>query len=312
MSLPAGPPSCGPAPAEPAPRAPSRPPSHLAATRRRPAAAGCSALLRALRPPLAGRSPVDRGLAGGLRAWLDDELAAGGEAAGGAALVVDRWSVTGTPPVVAELGRPPAVTGAAARQALVRVLFRQLVVTGRIGQPFDDAVAGLRLSAWGGAVVDFVASLPAAARAQLRREVADAGRAMAADLPALPPSWLPRTTARRSAPLAGGAVVLRATASLALGQPAAERASVCLVDVRAGEPLDEHRHDRRYLALVEALCAGAPPCRVATYYPRHGHLEADDPTDEDLASAVPAVVAAVAALRRRAATAVTQAAAVAM
>ncbi len=243
---------------------------------------------------MAGRSPVDRGLSGGLRAWLDDELAeAAGKAAGGTPLVVDRWSLHGTPPVVADLGRPLAITGAAARQALVRVLFRQLVVTGRIDQPFDDAVAGLRLSAWGGAVVDVVASLPPAARATLRREVTAAGRAMAADLPALPPSWLPRTTARRSAPLAGGAVVLRATASLALGQPADERASVCLVDVRAGEPLDEHRHDRRYLALVETLCAGAPPCRVATYYPRHGHLETDDPTDEDLASAVTTVVAAV-------------------
>lgn len=269
-----------------------------------------SDLLRALRPGTAQRPLVDAGLAGGLRAWLEDGVAAAlgagwagggagdqgveGAAAGAGAVpvVVDRWSMTSAGSGEDERGDlgGPRLTVAAARQAMVECLFRQLVTVGCVGRPFDDAVAGLRLTVRGAEVVAFVSSLPRAQRDLLRRDVTAHGRAMAAGWPALPSAWLPRTTARRSVPLSGGRVVLRATAPLALGAPAARRSSVCLVDVRAGGPNPEHGVDRRLLALAETLCAGAPPCRVATYYPSSSHVETEDPDDGTLAATVVAVL----------------------
>lgn len=254
-------------------------------------------LLRALRPDAGRRRPVDPGLAGGLRAWLEDGVAphVAGRPAPPGQVTVDRWSLAGArSPAPGRRQRgsvPPTV--ATARQAMVGCLFRQLATVGTIGRPFADALAGLRVDDRCAATVRFVSELPRTTRQALRREVEAHAQAMAAGWPALPPGWLPRTTARLWVPLAGGRAVLRATAALVLGPPPRDRASVCLVDVRAGEPRAAHADDRRFLALVETLRSGAPPCRVATYYPVSGRLDADDPTDATLASTVAAVTGAV-------------------
>lgn len=256
-------------------------------------------LRHALRPDADGRRAVDPGLAGGLRAWLEDGVApyVAGRPSGAGPLVVDRWSAARLPPAdhsgEAGGGR---LTVEGARQAMVACLFRQLVVAGTVRSPFADAMAGLRSDGWGEGVVRFVSALPRATRQALRREVDAHGSAMAAGWPVLPGGWLPRTTARLCAPLAGGRVLVRATASLVLGAPPSDRSSRCLVDVQAGEPRGEHGTARRLLALVETVRSGAPPCRVATYYPATGHLDTEDPTDVTLAATVPAVVEAV---RRR-------------
>lgn len=252
----------------------------------------------ALRPDAGGRRPVDRGLAGGLRAWLEDGAAplVGDRPAAVAPIVVDRWWAA-SPAVTrtggASSGGRAPITVAAARQAMVGCLFRQLVVTGTISRPFTDAVAGLRADGWEAEVVRFVTALPRATRNALRREVDAHGLAMAARWSPLPAGWLPRTTARLCVPVAGGRVLLRATASLLLGAPPVDRTAHCLLDVRAGRPHEAHAADRRFLALVETLRAGAPPCRVATWYPAAGHLDTEDPTDASLAATVPAVVDAV-------------------
>lgn len=269
-------------------------------------------VLSALRPDADRRSLVDPGLAGGLRAWLEDGVAdalatacpaapAAGEDAdriagrvagrvAGEVAVVDRWALARSSSSGDGAVAERRATVAGARQAMVGCLFRQLVTTGAIGRPFDDAIAGLRVAHRGAEVVAFVSSLPRATRHALRRDVVAHADALVAGWPPLPPRWLPRTTARRRVPLAGGRAALRTTVPLVLGQPAGRRASVCLVDVRAGDPRPEHGDDRRFLALVETLCGGAPPCRVASYYPFASHLEVEDPDDGSLASTVVAVL----------------------
>ncbi|MGH9110435.1 MAG: hypothetical protein ACRDY3_13430 [Acidimicrobiales bacterium] len=262
----------------------------------------------ALRPAAGSRRPVDPGLAGGLRAWLEDGVApaVAARALVSGPVLIDRWSlaaghherVSGAGDLTAGHLSGGNLSGGhqtvlAVRQAMVGSLFRQLVVTGTIGKPFDDAVAGLRVDDRGEQVVAFVGNLRRATRDRLRRDVEHHGRSMAARWPAMAPGWLPRTTARLSAGIAGGRVVLMATAALVLGPPAERHSSVCLVDVRAGGPMEEHASGRRYLALVETLRSGAPPCRVATYYPGTGQLVVEDPTDEALASTVVDVVDAV-------------------
>lgn len=256
----------------------------------------------ALRPDAGGRRPVDPGLAGGLRAWLEDGVAplVGDRLPGAAPIVVDRWGASPTARTSGAVGggRAP-ITVAAARQAMVGCLFRQLVVTGTISRPFADAVAGLRASRWEAEVVRFVSALPRATRNALRQEVDAHGLAMAAQWSPLPAGWLPRTTARLCVPVAGGRVLLRATAALVLGAPPVDRAAHCVLDVRASWPHEVHAADRRFLALLETLRAGAPPCRIATWYPATGHLDTEDPTDTSLAATVPTVVDAVRRLATR-------------
>jgi hypothetical protein len=245
---------------------------------------GPAALLARLRGDAARRPLVDPGLAGGLREWLEDGVAdlVPERAAAGPPLIVDRWAlVPGARPVDG-----PAVTTALARDLMVGALFRQFVVTGRIGDPVADALAALRVDDRDDSVMEFLRRLPLDERSSLHRQVAAHARLLVTRWPPVAPGWLPKTADRVSVPLAGGRIVLSAVLDLVLGAPAGDRASVCVVDVRSGERRAEHRDDLHFLGLLETVRAGAPPFRLATYYTATGEVDVEDVDDALLSEAV--------------------------
>ena len=236
-----------------------------------------------LRAPVDTRPPVDRGLAGGLRAWLEDGVATVGPLRAGT-LVVHRGHLGAfsTRPRTHGAALPPS----AVVDVIVRTAFRQLVSLGAWTDPFDDALCALRAQHRGDEILEAVGRMGRRERAALRHEVRAQACGMARDWRPLPHAWLPRTADRITVPLGAAQVVLAAIADLALGTPSAGSASVCLVGVRAAGPGPTDARARRFLALLETLRSGAPPFRVATYYPAVGHLDVDDITDELLAGAV--------------------------
>ncbi|MGH9093495.1 MAG: hypothetical protein ACRDZR_19245 [Acidimicrobiales bacterium] len=312
---PASAPTAPPAPTLPGPHRPSpaggrtrglrlaRPPE-ACRDRCGPAASGTApgdpaTLLHELRGDAARRRPVDPGLAGGLREWLEDGVAGAAASfpAGAPPVVVDRRAMAGWP------AHPPGarreVTLPRLRAALTAVAFRQLVATGPVDDPVTDALDALSAEEGGSELADVAAGLDPAGRAALRRDLAGAAATMAARWPPVPAGWLPRTGDRLSVPLAGGRVVVVGTADLVLGAPPARRSSVCVVEVRAGGPGTDV-HGRRLLALLETLRSGAPPCRVATYHASTGELQVEEPSDRQLGETVQDVVAcAVARCRER-------------
>jgi hypothetical protein len=259
-----------------------------------------SPLLACLRGDITQRPTVDPGLAGGLREWLEDGVAeaVGALPPGTPPVVVDRWALienpvvgAGTPTPVAgatvtDIGTKRVVTVALARGALVGGLFRQLVTTGRIGDPVVDALAALEVDDRSADILNFLRHIPDDERAALYREVAAHAAVLVSRWPAVAPGWLPRTRDRLSIPLAGGRVVLAGVVDLVLGAPSKGQTSVCLVDVRSGEPRAGHQADLHFHGLLETLRSGAPPFRLATYYTASGEIDAEDVPDALLAEAV--------------------------
>jgi hypothetical protein len=248
-------------------------------------------ILDRLRGDIDGRPIVDPGLAGGLREWLEDgaldALQRGPRPA--APVFVDRW----VPSTTLEHPKETEVTASLARAAMVGALFRQRVTQGRIDDPVEDALSALRVDARNARVEQFLVRLQPADRARLFGDVIDHAEVLIATWPVIPPGWLPRTGERRSVPLSGGQVRLGGIVDLVLGVPARDRASVCLVDVRSGDHRSEHRDHRQYLALLETVCSGAPPFRVATYYTATGEIDVEDVDDGMLANAATAAVDAI-------------------
>jgi hypothetical protein len=257
-------------------------------------AGDAAAILDRLRGDTECRPVVDPGLAGGLRAWLEDEVVdvARSVADGASVLVGSRGLVggNGSPAVPTGPARPAGPTVALARGAMVGALFRQVVVTGRSEHAMADATAALAVAGTDGAILAFVDRLPTADRAALATDVRRQAQTMAAQWSKVPAAWSPRTGELVSAPLAGGRVVLHGRLDLVLGGPSEGRASVCLVDVRSGERRAEHGEERGFHALVETLRSGAQPFRTATYYPASGEIDIEDVTESRLAAAVEAVV----------------------
>jgi hypothetical protein len=247
-----------------------------------------AAILDRLRGDTEGRPVVDPGLAGGLRAWLEDEVVdlARSVPDGASVLVGPRGLIGGNGSAAA----PAAPTVALARGALVGALFRQLVVTGRIGHAMADATAALAVAGTDDAILSFVDRLPVAERATLAADVRRQAQTMARQWPKVPAAWSPRTGELVSAPLAGGRAVMHGRLDLVLGGPSDGRASVCLVDVRSGERRADHGAERGFHALLETLRSGAQPFRAATYYPASGDIDIEDVTESRLAAAVEAVV----------------------
>jgi hypothetical protein len=247
-----------------------------------------AAVLDRLRGDTECRPVVDAGLAGGLRAWLEDEVVdlARSVPDGASVLVGPRGLVVGSgSPAVST-----APTVALARGAMVGALFRQVVVTGRIEHAMADATAALAVAGTDGAILAFVDRLPPADRAALAMDVRRQARTMAAQWSKVPAAWSPRTGELVGAPLAGGRVVLHGRLDLVLGGPSEGRASVCLVDVRSGERRADDGTERGFHALLETLRSGAQPFRAATYYPASGEIDIEDVTESRLATAVEAVV----------------------
>ncbi|HEY3942887.1 MAG TPA: hypothetical protein VGL60_10415 [Acidimicrobiales bacterium] len=251
-----------------------------------PAGAG---LLGQLRGDAARRALVDPGLAGGLRAWLEDGVVELCRAAPGSLPVrVTARSVRrlaggaggGSP----TSGNRPI--GALARAALVRALFRQLVTTGRLGDPMHEGLDALGVEPEQADLVARIAGLRSEQRAALAEEVAAHAAVLRRHWSLVPDQWLPRCADRLTIPLGGGRVVLSGVVDLLIGRPCADRASVCLVLVRAGPARPEDRAELLFAALLETLRSGAPPFRAALHYSGTGETLIVDVTEQELARAV--------------------------
>lgn len=282
--------------------APARPlPGHTdvreSTSARRPPPAGAPALDRVdlvdlVRPP--EHPPcVDHGLAGGLRAWLEDAAAVAAPIDGPLrARVVDRRSLLDPEEVASQpTAAAPTLLGSI-RDELVAIAFRQVLTAGTQRRPFEAAVAGALVLGRDCATAR-LGGLGPTKRRELRSYVERASATISRQWRPMPTSWFPRTGERLRAPLAGGAVVLAAHADLVVGSPSRAAASVCIVQVAAGSPGVAHQRGRQLAAVIETLRSGVPPWRVATYYPAQGKLDIDDFTDQFVADAVVAVCAAV-------------------
>jgi hypothetical protein len=235
-----------------------------------------TALLERLRHTGRPRLHPDPCLVDRLREWL--EQAAGPELPG-VPLVVTRERLTqalaceshATDSQFAQ--RPPTV--ALACGALMGALFRQLVTVGSIDDPMADGLAALSVDDRQDDLVSWIAHLAAPERDELAGEVERQADGLRRRWPSLEPAWLPRTHQSLRAALVGGAVELSARVDLAIGRPLPHKASVALVEVKSGARRPEHRDDRHFDALVEAVRSPAPPFVVATYYTRTGELDVD-------------------------------------
>jgi len=250
---------------------------------RTPPAGSC--VLRQLRGDLARRPLVDATLAGGLREWLEDGVAdtVGPSFDRARPLIVDKRLLAGAYGGPAGRSRPSIPL---ARGALIDVLFRQLVTTGRIEAPMEDGVAGLRVAGGQVDLLAYIDHLSDSDGASLAEEVTHQARVLVDRWPTLASGWLPRTQERITIPLSGGAVVLSGVIDLVVGVPSSGRASTGLVEVKSGRKVPEHRADVHYYALLETLRSGAPPFRVATYYTATGEVDAEEVTEALLIESV--------------------------
>ncbi len=169
--------------------------------------------------------------------------------------------------------------------ALIGVLFRQLVTVGFIDDAMTDGRAALAVDDRQADLLAWIDQLTGPELHELAAEVERQAEGLRRRWPVLAPSWLPRTQEAIRVRLAGGAFELSARVDLVIGRPAHEEASVALVEVSSGNPRVEHRADRHFAALLEALRSPAPPFVVATYYTRTGELDVDPVTDELLVAA---------------------------
>jgi hypothetical protein len=247
-------------------------------------------VLARLRDRSTQRPRFDPGLAGGLRAWLED---------GAGALVARRGD--DAPPL--HLGprlllghadqNSPSRQSSPSRQRedypsqvvtsyLVHALFRQLVTTGSVGDPLTDALDALGLRPNRAGLVRHVGRLHHRARSELRAELTNQIGHLRELTPHFAPGWLPRTDDRVAIPLAGGRVVLCGVFDLLVGAPAPGQASLCALQLTSGGPWAFARTALHYLALLETLRHGIPPFRLGLLDSAVGRYVIEDVQQEHL------------------------------
>ena len=240
-------------------------------------------VLALLRGDTSTRPRFDPGLAGGLRAWLEDAayevVAARGEHA--PALLLGPRQLLGPPSDHHEHGGQDHLSGEVVLSRVVHALFRQLVHTGEIEDPLADALEALRVGD-GEEVVHHVESLPSLARSALAETVAAHAANLRSQVPRFAPGWMPRTDDRVATPLAGGRVVLYGVFDLIVGLPQRGTASLCALGLAIGAPWAWHRRSLHYLALLETLRNGAPPFRLALLESTTGRCGVEDVREEHL------------------------------
>lgn len=244
-------------------------------------------LLDSLRGPKANRQLVDIGLAGGLRAWLNDACFHARDSSE-TPLVITKKMVTGSGKIL-----PATITYAFVRGALVATLFRLFVTSGKSENPFADACAVLFAEPQHQETANFVATLAERDLRGLEREIVLHARNLESRWPVLSPSWMPRTGVAMAAPLDGGRVILRGMADLAIGLPNREVPSICLVSVRSTPLHHAHREELRFLGLIETLRSGVPPFRLATYSTLTGEVVAEAVTEDLLKNTVMNTISAI-------------------
>ena len=216
-------------------------------------------VLALLRGDTSARPRFDPGLAGGLRAWLEDAayeiVAARGEHA--PTLFLGPRQLLGSPPERREQDGGESLSEEVVLSRLVHALFRQLVHTGDIDDPLADALEALRAGdgeePWS----------TTSSRCPPRTVCAGGGGGVARGEPTwsgapVRTGWMPRTDDRVATPLAGGRVVLHGVFDLMVGLPQPGTASLCALGLATGGPWAWHRRSLHYLALLETLRTGTP------------------------------------------------------
>jgi hypothetical protein len=236
-------------------------------------------VLARLRGDAGARPRFDPGLAGGLRAWLEDAaydvVAARGEHA--PPLFLGPRQLLGFP----EEHRHDTVDDQLELSRLVHTLLRQLVHTGEIGDPLADAVNGLRASG-ADAAVSHIESLPEATRTTLAETLATHARNLSGLVPRFAPGWMPRTDDRVAIPLGGGRVVLHGIFDLVVGLPRPRAASLCALGLSTRGTWASERRSLHYLSLLETLRSGTPPFRLALLESATGRYGVEDVREEHL------------------------------
>ena len=244
-------------------------------------------VLELLRTEGAARLPAWVGLAGGLRAWLEDAAYAAVRAQGEDAspLVLGPRQLLGPAAVVratsAHADAEPADEVVLAR--LVRALFRQIVTVGTLDDPLQDACDALRVD--GGrsvAVLRRIESARPAARRALGETLSLHAARLLELLPRPLPDWLPRTDENLAIPLAGGRVVLRGVVDLVVDVPEGAGRARGALALSVDGAWGRTRRTLHFLALLETLRNGAPPVRLAQIDSSTGRFGAEDVREEHL------------------------------
>ena len=243
-------------------------------------------VLALLRGDVAARPRFDPGLAGGLRAWLEDAaydvVAARGEHApplflGPRQLLGSYEEAGGVDGAQRGDGRGDGLV----LSRLVHTLLRQLVHTGEIQDPLGDALDALR-AAGDEAEVREIEALPAAARTALTETLSLHAHNLTGLVPRFAPGWMPRTNDRVAIPLAGGRIVLHGVFDLVVGLPQPRTASLCALGLSTGGPWAAARRSLHYLSLLETLRTGTPPFRLALLESASGRYGVEDVREEHL------------------------------
>jgi hypothetical protein len=256
-------------------------------------------VLALLRGDAGARPSFDPGLAGGLRAWLEDAayavVASRGELA--PPLLLGPREVLGRRPgEPTGAGDRPGDAGAGAGVAtpdgvvdevlvdrLVHALFRRLVTDDVIEDPLRDALDVLRAEGpSGAATVARVEGSDEATLGALGDVVAQHAVHLCDLVPRLAPGWMPRTDDRVAIPLAGGRVVLHGVFDLLVGLARPGAASLCALGLCSGGSWARERRSLHYLALLETLRSGTPPFRLALLETGHGRYGIEDVREEHL------------------------------
>jgi hypothetical protein len=238
-------------------------------------------VLALLRGDAAARPRFDPGLAGGLRAWLEDAaydvVAARGDHA--PPLFLGPRQLLGS--LDESGGRDVGSTDRLLLARLVHALLRQLVHTGEVHDPLADALDALRA---GGDEADVrtIEALPVAGRTALAETLTLHTRNLTALVPRFAPGWMPRTNDRVAIPLAGGRIVLHGMFDLVVGLPQPRTASLCALGLSTGGPWAVARRTLHYLSLLETLRSGAPPFRLALLESDSGRYGVEDVREEHL------------------------------
>jgi hypothetical protein len=281
------------------------------------AAPGDADILALLRGEAARRPRFDPGLAGGVRAWLEDAAygVVGSRGEQAPPLVLGPREVLGAGPVEPPEGRRgpavgairsvpmPGVEHVANEDALVRrlvhMLFRQLVTGGTLGDPWRDALDGLAAEG-SHDVVRQCERLGERAQAALAERVAAHADHLGEVLPRLAPGWMPRTDDRVAIPLAGGRVVLQGVFDLLVGVPCRGEASLCALGLATGAPWAWERRSLHFLALLETLRRGSPPFRIAVIESATGRFVVEDVREDHVRAIASHLAAWLATESRRA------------
>ena len=268
---------------------------------------GSGEVLTRLRDRSAQRAHFDPGLAGGMRAWLEDGASALVTARGdgppqflGPRVLLGQPSSEPRPGPESESrsGSPATVPypSQVVTSYLVHALFRQLVTAGAVGDPLTDALDALRLHPHRADLVRQVTGMSGPARAALRSELATQVGHLRDLTPHFAPGWLPRTDDRVAIPLAGGRVVLCGVFDLLVGAPVAGQATVCALQLTSGGPWAVARTALHYLALLETLRRGNPPYRLGLLDSTVGRYVIEDVHQEHLRAMASHVVTRLAAM----------------